>query len=109
MGDYRKVLRTKWVAICNNCNHQFELTDEWMREKEERDGYIPLSAKSSSTNVFCPKCNTFNFRLSFDYQNLYKRRCPKCGEMFETAYSWEEKCPTCVKNHAEILATMGPG
>ena len=112
MGNYKKVLRSQFRAICNKCNHVFDLTEELMRDQYIRHGdqlENIFSARSSSSTVFCPNCNLTEYRLNFEYKNLYRRRCPKCGDMFETEESWKTKCNPCVKEHVEVMVHMGPG
>ena len=109
MRDYRKVFRSQIRLRCQNCDHIFVLNDNFIAEKERRDGFVPLKARSSSTSISCPECSSLNFNAFFDYKNLYRRRCPKCGVMFETEESWKYKCDTCAREHAELMASMGPG
>ena len=42
--SYRKVLRYKFIAICNNCDHKFTLAKDLINELEEKQGIIPFSA-----------------------------------------------------------------
>lgn len=111
MGSYNTVFRSQILLRCNNpeCNHSFELNKDFIAKREEANGFVPLKAKSSNTTIVCPKCYSTNFHVIFNYQNLYRRRCPKCQEMFETEKSWKDKCDKCTKAHAELMASMGPG
>ena len=109
MGDYRKVFRSQTKLICNDCNHSFILNEEYIRKLEIQKGYVPLQALSSNQTMICPECNSTNFRVFFEYKNLYRRRCPKCGKMYETEESWKTKCNSCVKEHVEVMVHMGPG
>lgn len=109
MGNYQKVFRSQVKLICNDCNHDFILNEDYIKDLEIQDNHIPLKASSSSMTMICPQCNSINFRVFFQYKNLYRRRCPKCKEMFETEYSWKNKCDNCVRRHAELMASMGPG
>ena len=112
MGNYKKVFQSQFKAICNKCDHVFDLTKELMKKQYIRHGDQPesvFSARSSLSTVFCPNCNHNEFRLDFEYKNIYRRRCPKCGKMFETEESWKYKCDSCVRTHAELMASMGPG
>lgn len=108
--SYRKVLRYKFSAICQNCKNEFDLDKKLLEDLEERSlgkENRDLNAKSSSSTVFCLKCGSTELGIHGEYQNLYRRRCPKCREMFETEFSWEEKCEPCRKKHAELMSRMG--
>lgn len=105
--DYTKVFRSQIKLICNECNHAFILNKDYIRNLEIQENFVPLKARSSSKTMICPECNSTNFRVFYNYQNLYRRRCPKCGKMFETEESWKDKCDNCVKKHAELMASMG--
>lgn len=109
MGDYKKVFRSQIKLICNDCNHGFILDKDYIRDLEIQDNHVPLKSKSSSMTMICQKCNSTNFRVFYNYQNVYRRRCPKCEQMFETKYSWIHHCDSCERNHAELMASMGPG
>lgn len=103
----RKVLRTKYEAICIHCGLAFELNDDLMRDKEIRDGFVPFKAKSSNTSIHCPNCSCNNYRINFIYKNLYRIRCQKCGKMFDSENTYSTYCPTCFREHVRNWAMLG--
>jgi len=104
--NYKKVFRSQVKLICNDCNNEIILTDDYIAEEEKRNGMIPLKAKSSSKTIIC-KCLSTNFRVFHEYHNYYRRRCDKCNEMFETDRSWENTCQPCAKKHVESMVSIG--
>ena len=102
----KKYLRTKFKAICNECNHIFELNKEILLG-QMRMGELPYSAKSSYTTIFCPKCNNDTYRVHFEYVNVYRKRCIKCNEMFDARETYMNKCPKCESRYLEVLSKFG--
>ena len=106
----RKVLRTQIKAVCNNCNHCFNV-NEAMKDQEEwwakNNSSIPFRAKSSSTTMFCPKCAGDNFGMHYEYQNIYRIRCQDCKEMFNSQETYNKRCPKCEKDHILSIARLG--
>lgn len=103
----KKVLRTGFIAICKGCNHVFDLNKKSMREREEQQGSIPFSAKSSNSTVFCPKCNEREFNINFEYKNVYRMRCVKCGQMFDAEKTYQHKCPPCQEKYMKAVVGFG--
>jgi len=107
MSDYRKVLKFRFYAYCNACNHEFDLDKNYLIGHDKRGGVVPLKSTTSAGYVRCLECGSMDLQLHYAYRNEYRRRCPKCEEMFETFESWKTKCDTCMKEHAELMSKMG--
>lgn len=99
---HTRVLRRKIVFKCVNCGDSQELNDSVFTQRED----YPYNAQSSSSTYIC-NCGCRKFEIYPEYQWLYRKRCPTCGEMFENQYSWERKCKTCNEAHLDFMMNLG--
>lgn len=106
----KKILRTQIKVFCNNCDHSFEI-NERMQSQEKwwaaNNNSIPFGAKQSSSMMSCPKCSETNFRISFDYQNIYRIRCRDCKEMFDSPETYHQRCPKCEEEYLRVFSMLG--
>lgn len=103
----QKILRTKFVAICDECAHIFDLNDRLMRNQDIEKGHVPFGAKSSNSTVLCPKCNNSEFRIHFEYKNIYRIRCLKCNQMFDAEETYQHKCSICQDKYMKAIVGFG--
>lgn len=103
----RKVLRIKIKAICNTCDHSFDINERMHEQENMEKDMVPFSAKSSSTTMICPECRGVIFRLHYEYQNVYRIRCKKCSEMFDSPETYNSRCPKCQDKYLRAFSMLG--
>ncbi len=100
----RRVLNRTITFRCKKCNKVFDLSDDIFNRDQNSELY---SARSSSSTSICTNCNSLDFNVFPKYQWVYRKRCPKCSEMFETPNSWDNKCKPCSQKWITTIAKMG--
>jgi len=102
----RKVLRLQTLAVCGNCNDVYVIKD-LVNKIEQNSSSVVFSAKRASCSIYCPSCSSFNFKLHYEYKNVYRIRCVKCNEMFDCDDTYHSRCSSCEKEHLIALSQMG--
>jgi hypothetical protein len=78
-----------------------------MKQREVKSGITPFSAKSSSSTITCQHCHGIDFRVMFEYRNIYRNRCKECNEMFDSDFNHVNYCNDCYDKQIERLANLG--
>ena len=102
-GSYRKVRKLKFYGICSKCFGRVDFNEEFIKKREKISGTIPFSAKSASGVISCPGCGSLEITSHYEYENLYRKRCVTCGEMFEDDNTWNFEHESCMKNRMRRL------
>ena len=101
-----KKLRIKTFARCTDCLKKYGM-ESLMEQNESIRGHVPFGAKSSSTIMICPDCNSSKFELHYEYQNYYRIRCQDCQQMFDSEETYRIRCPKCEKEHLTAFSRLG--
>lgn len=103
----RKVVRVKFIGICQRCKHKFEINEAYIRQMEIDTGSVPFGAKSASGRIHCTDCGSLKIDNHYEYAQKYRVRCQTCNQMFDADFSNVTRCPTCAHEHLKALSKLG--